>query len=70
MVLVEGKRTRPNVPFPLVIVWWVLSMGPHCVVKRPAELARRVQELAAGVMARYEKTSRKSAKKAGKAAGW
>ncbi len=50
------------------IVWWVLSMGPHYVVKRPAELARRVQELAGGVVARYEKTSGKSATKAEKAA--
>lgn len=28
------------------IVWWVLSMGPHCVVRKPAELARRVRDLA------------------------
>lgn len=35
------------------IVWWVLSMGPHCVVKQPPELAARVRELAAGVVAQY-----------------
>ena len=28
------------------IVWWALSMGPHCVVKKPEELRVRVQELA------------------------
>lgn len=28
------------------IVWWVLSMGPHCEVKKPAKLRTRVQELA------------------------
>lgn len=30
------------------IVWWILSMGPHCVVNKPPELADRVGELAAG----------------------
>lgn len=33
------------------LVWWVLSMGPHCRVVRPAELADRVRDLA-------EKTAR------------
>ncbi len=28
------------------IVWWVMSMGPHCTVKQPPELADRVRELA------------------------
>ncbi len=28
------------------IVWWILSMGPHCEVKEPAELAERVATLA------------------------
>lgn len=28
------------------IVWWVLSMGPHCRVQRPQALAKRVKELA------------------------
>jgi proteasome accessory factor B len=36
------------------IVWWVLSYGPHCVVKRPAELAGQVRALAQAVVARYE----------------
>lgn len=35
------------------IVWWVLSMGPHCVVRRPIELVERVQELAQGVVNAY-----------------
>lgn len=35
------------------IVWWVLSMGPHCVVQKPRELAARVQELAAAVLRQY-----------------
>jgi predicted DNA-binding transcriptional regulator YafY len=35
------------------IVWWVLSMGPHCVVRRPKELADRVRELASLTAARY-----------------
>jgi len=28
------------------IVWWVLSMGPHCEVESPPELAGRVRDLA------------------------
>jgi predicted DNA-binding transcriptional regulator YafY len=35
------------------IVWWVLSMGPHCQVIKPAELATRVSELAAEVVSLY-----------------
>ncbi len=35
------------------IVWWVLSMGPHCVVKQPPELIGLVRDLAAGVVATY-----------------
>ncbi len=35
------------------IVWWVLSMGPHCTVVEPAELAARVRELAAGITRLY-----------------
>ncbi|MFA9480232.1 helix-turn-helix transcriptional regulator [Phycisphaerales bacterium AB-hyl4] len=35
------------------IVWWVLSMGPHCVVKQPVELADRVRSLAEAVVAKY-----------------
>jgi len=47
------------------IVWWVLSMGPHCIVKQPTELARRVKELAEGVVKNYP--SRPTGRKAGKA---
>ncbi|WP_432796992.1 helix-turn-helix transcriptional regulator [Poriferisphaera sp. WC338] len=36
------------------IVWWVMSMGPHCEVKQPAELADRVKQMAEEVVARYE----------------
>jgi predicted DNA-binding transcriptional regulator YafY len=35
------------------IVWWVLSMGPHCIVRQPAELAGRVRDLAAAVVQHY-----------------
>jgi len=36
------------------IVWWALSMGPHCVVKRPRELAERVRDLAASTAHHYK----------------
>jgi len=36
------------------IVWWVLSMGPHCVVHQPPELADRVRDLARGTADLYE----------------
>jgi predicted DNA-binding transcriptional regulator YafY len=39
------------------IVWWILSMGPHCTVVRPVELATRVADLAASVLAKYPATS-------------
>ena len=35
------------------IVWWVLSMGPHAVVREPAELRERVAELARETAERY-----------------
>lgn len=35
------------------IVWWVLSMGPHCQVIAPTELADRVADLAARTAALY-----------------
>ncbi len=35
------------------IVWWVLSMGPHCKVVKPRELADRVRDLAAATAANY-----------------
>ncbi|MHC5026514.1 MAG: helix-turn-helix transcriptional regulator [Planctomycetota bacterium] len=36
------------------IVWWVLSMGPHCRIVKPAALAERVRALAAGTAAIYQ----------------
>ena len=35
------------------IVWWVLSMGPHCIVRKPEQLIAKVKDLAAGVIRRY-----------------
>jgi proteasome accessory factor B len=35
------------------IVWWVMSMGPHCKVLEPQALADRVRDLAAKVAANY-----------------
>ena len=37
------------------IVWWVLSMGPHCTVKEPKELIDQVKSLAVEMVARYTK---------------
>ena len=42
------------------IVWWVLSMGPHCVVKKPKALADRVLTLAGEMMANYDGAKNKS----------
>lgn len=39
------------------IIWWILSMGPHCVVRKPAELAQRIGDLASAVVHRYESAS-------------
>ena len=39
------------------IVWWVLSMGPHCIVNKPTELAERVASLAQRTAEMYEKSS-------------
>ncbi|MCA9289486.1 MAG: WYL domain-containing protein [Phycisphaerales bacterium] len=36
------------------ITWWVLSMGPHCRVVRPRELADRVRAAAAATAALYD----------------
>jgi len=36
------------------IVWWVLSMGPHCVVRKPRALASRVKQLAAETAQKYQ----------------
>ena len=35
------------------IVWWVLSMGPHCEVIEPKELAERIRDMAAETAAKY-----------------
>jgi hypothetical protein len=37
------------------IIWWILGMGPHCVVKKPRELAERVKALAMAVVEKYPK---------------
>lgn len=42
------------------IVWWVLSMGPHCVVRKPKALAERVRRLVEGVVANYPKKTARS----------
>jgi predicted DNA-binding transcriptional regulator YafY len=36
------------------IVWWVLSMGPHCRVIKPEQLVERVREAACDVCSVYE----------------
>lgn len=35
------------------IVWWVLSMGPHCRVIKPPQLIDRVRELAGRMLEQY-----------------
>ena len=37
------------------IVWWVLSMGPHCTVVEPPELASRVCKLGQQMLQQYRK---------------
>ncbi len=37
------------------IEWWVLSMGPHCMVRKPRELAERVADLARRTAMMYGK---------------
>jgi len=37
------------------IVWWILGMGPHCSVRKPAVLADMVRDLAAGVVEQYRR---------------
>lgn len=39
------------------IVWWVLSMGPHCTVLAPPELRERVAQLALQTAAAYRESS-------------
>lgn len=36
------------------IVWWILSMGPHCQVRKPPELAEQVRDLAARTASLYD----------------
>lgn len=36
------------------IIWWILSMGPHCVVKKPVELAEKVKELTQKMLENYQ----------------
>ena len=50
------------------IVWWVLSMGPHCTVHKPVELRERVADLArrtANLYAGQKPKARPKMKKAG-----
>ncbi len=35
------------------IVWWILSMGPHCTVKKPVELIEQVRALALAMVKQY-----------------
>lgn len=35
------------------IVWWVMSMGPHCRVRKPKALVDRVKQLAAEMVGQY-----------------
>ncbi|MFI5381281.1 MAG: helix-turn-helix transcriptional regulator [Tepidisphaerales bacterium] len=51
------------------IVWWILSMGPHCTVNKPPELAERVRGLAAGIVSQYETPQKVAGKKPKKSAG-
>jgi predicted DNA-binding transcriptional regulator YafY len=37
------------------IIWWILSMGPHCVVRAPAVLKKRVKLMAEQVVQRYRR---------------
>jgi predicted DNA-binding transcriptional regulator YafY len=44
------------------IVWWILSMGPHCVVIEPPELVDRVKRLAGEILSHYDGQDSVSAK--------
>lgn len=35
------------------IVWWVLSMGPHCTVRQPRELVEKVRQRAEAMVTMY-----------------
>jgi predicted DNA-binding transcriptional regulator YafY len=45
------------------IVWWVLSMGPHCRVIKPTQLVARVQALVEQMLAQYQPSVAKAVKK-------
>jgi predicted DNA-binding transcriptional regulator YafY len=40
------------------IVWWILSMGPHCVVRKPKVLIDRLKKLAGGIVDAYKPRAR------------
>ena len=44
------------------IVWWILSMGPHCVVNKPPELVDRISQMAQAVVDSYIDKDRSSGK--------
>jgi predicted DNA-binding transcriptional regulator YafY len=41
------------------IVWWILSMGPHCTVRKPKRLIERVRMLARATAASYDAKPRR-----------
>lgn len=45
------------------IIWWVLSMGPHCVVRKPRELIQRVRQFAEEMVQCYEKPRKQRSRK-------
>lgn len=47
------------------IEWWVLSMGPHCIVRQPVELARRVRDLAMRTAELYRSHAESGARRLG-----
>ena len=40
------------------IVWWILGMGPHCVVRKPKALVQRVRALTEQAAALYRPQTR------------
>jgi predicted DNA-binding transcriptional regulator YafY len=36
------------------IVWWILSNGPHCMVKSPPELVQQVKSLGSAIVKNYD----------------
>lgn len=45
------------------IVWWVLSMGPHCVVNKPTELVEEIRALAGRLYRLYPENGSPTVKK-------